>query len=100
MGTVGACLADTSQQADYDRGFADAQAGRPSNPNTVSIPTSDDLPSYYHSSDPNAEPPPQMGPWDGTTGSGPPEPPDFPEYHEPTDPYEPEEPSSEPEVVD
>jgi hypothetical protein len=90
-GAIGACLADSSQQAEYDRGFADAQAGRPAapqapldwwQPNPAIQP--------YWSSDPNAEPPPRMDPWSGVPGSGVPEPPEWPEYHEPRQPYEPE----------
>jgi hypothetical protein len=90
LGDIGACLADNSQQAEYDRGYADARAGRSSNPNPpISVPNPAD-PPYYNPSDPNAEPPPTMGPADGSTGGGPPESPEWPEYDLPPEPYEPE----------
>jgi hypothetical protein len=92
-GAIGACLADTSQQAEYDRGFADAQAGRPAAPQAIpywsQAPNTPIEPSYW-SSDPNAEPPPRMDPWDGVPGSGPPERPEWPEYDLPPEPYQPE----------
>jgi hypothetical protein len=89
LGAIGACLEDASQQAEYDRGFADAQAGRQPNPNAPMPSNLENLP-YYQSSDPDAVPPPSMGPWDGTTGSGPEGPLEFRDYEEPPEPYVPE----------
>jgi hypothetical protein len=86
-GAVGACLADPSQQADYDRGFADAQAGRPPDPDNTNAP----LVSPLDPSTPIASPQDgTMSTSDGTTGS-PPVPPEFWEAPEPIDAYQPEE---------
>jgi hypothetical protein len=89
-GQVGACLADESQQSDYDRGFDDGGAGRPPSPDPPLTIPSDPVTPSYQSSDPDAEPPPTMGPSDGTTGSGPAEPPEWPEYDMPPETYQPD----------
>jgi hypothetical protein len=85
LGAIGACLENASQQAEYDRGFADAQAGRQPAPSMPLI--SENLKNKFL--DPNF-PPPEMSPSDGTTGSGPEGPLEFRDYEFPPKPYVPE----------
>jgi hypothetical protein len=97
-GGIGQCFQDPSQQAQYDAGFADAQAGRqpnPMGPDVVIPPMITNARGAAELADPpignpDAPAPATMGPRDGTMGSGLPDPPEWPEYDLPPEPYSPE----------
>src|ERR1700742_2288358 len=75
FGGSGQCFVDPTKQSQFDTGFSDGQAGRPSNP--YQLPGSSFMPQL-----PVGPPQTSMSPWDGSQGSWP-EAPEFPEYHEP-----------------
>jgi hypothetical protein len=82
FGGSGQCFSDPSKQSQFDSGYNDGSAGRPSNPPP---------PFSIITPDPGQIPQSTMSPWDGQQGNGPYEAPEWPEYHEPQEPYEPSE---------